>query len=223
MLGTWLDCALTLVPCLEKILTKARPKIRSLLRVKHMYSVRDMLGQFKFHVWSIIEFHNGALIMGIPCQVARLDSMQRSFLNELGLTEEEAFVHHNFAPLGLRRRIGILGLIHKRVLQKCHPAWMNVLPPVLGQGARPTYIHTRELESFFETAVRSGQRSLYNRSLYNYIHMYNRLPQEIVELESVSEFQRCLTKLAKGRAQRSENHWRQAYVNDADIMCFFHG
>ena len=219
-LGTWIDCALSMAPCVEHILTKSRPKIRSLLRVKDMYSLKSMLNQFKAHLWSVIEYHNGALIMATQTQTRRLDSMQRGFLHELGICDEEAFVKYNFAPLSLRRRIGILGFIHKCVLQECHPALPHLLPMQMQVGAMPTYLHTMQVDPHL-SGVRS-RNALYSRSLYHFVLIYNRLPQDLVNLGSVSAFQSQLTKFAKLRAERGEDTWRNAYEDCGEVMRFFH-
>ena len=42
--------------------------------------------------------------------------MQRGFLRECGLSDEEALLHFNLAPLETRRDIAKLGLIHRSVL-----------------------------------------------------------------------------------------------------------
>ena len=201
-LGTWIDCALSMAPCVDRILTKSGPKIRSLLRVKDMYSLKSMLNQFKSHLWSVIEYHNGALIMAAPTQAARLDSMQRGFLQELDLGDEEAFVKYNFAPLSLRRRIGILGFIHKCVLQECHPALPRLLPLLVQTGTGATYLHTMQVDPHLSSV--SSRNALYFRSLYHFVLIYNRLPQELVNLDSVSKLQSQLTKFAKLRANRGE-------------------
>ena len=75
-------------------------------------------------------------------------------------------------------------------------------------------------ESQFDT-VRAN-RKLYDRSLYMYILMYNRLPQELVEAPTVSSFQSRLTKLAKGRADREEASWRCAFRDCKDVVDFFY-
>ena len=62
MLGTLFDCSLTMIPCLEGILSKIRPKIRAMLRLKHIYSVPAMIGQYKCHIWGLKEYSNGAII-----------------------------------------------------------------------------------------------------------------------------------------------------------------
>ena len=68
-----------------------------------------------------------------------------------------------------------MGFVHKRVLEKCHPALCELLKFNQDQG-----MNTRKLVSHFD-AVR-GFAGMYNNSLYMYILMYNGLPEEIVSL-----------------------------------------
>ena len=218
MLGTDIDCELTMVDCIETILSKGRPKIRALLRLRNMYNVKSMLNQYKTHVWSATEYHNGALILALPTQLQRIDKMQRWFLHELDMTDTEAFVVYNFAPPSIRRRIGILGFLHKRVLEVCHPAMVKDLKLESVQAGR---YHTRTLESHW-SEVNSHSR-LFNNSLYMYILMYNRLPQEIVDCTSVSSFQKKLTKCAKDRAEQGNTNWRCSYKDCKDVVDYFYG
>ena len=120
LLGTLLDCKLKMVPCIEKLFSKVRPKIRALRRLSRAFSVKTMLNQYKAHVWSQCEYHDGALILACDTQLARFDSMQRGYLQEFSITDTEAFVEYNFAPPSIRRRIGMLGFLHKCVLCAGH-------------------------------------------------------------------------------------------------------
>ena len=47
MPGTIFDVKLSMMPCLGALLQKIRPKIRALLRLKHLYSIKTMLEQYK--------------------------------------------------------------------------------------------------------------------------------------------------------------------------------
>ena len=96
--------------------------------MKHIFSLRELLDQFKMQAWSHLEYHNGALILAKSVDKERIDKMQRNFLHQLECSECEAFVEHNFAPPSLRRAIAILGFLHKRVLGICHPALIKALP-----------------------------------------------------------------------------------------------
>ena len=165
-------------------------------------------------VWSKTEYHNGALLLAGEIKLRKLDKMQKGFLYELGLNDKSVFIEHNFAPPSLRRAIGILGFLHKRVLGRCHPALLELFPAGANLGG---LWHSRQLESFFDQV--RGHRTLYNNSIYMYVLIYNRLPQVLVDCETVSAFQGKLTQLAKVRAQRDEgNSWRNAFQSCADVV-----
>ena len=150
-------------------------------------------------------------------KLRKLDKMQRGFLYELGLDDRNAFIDHNFAPPSLRRAIGMLGFLHKRVLGVCHPALESIFP---FEDNEYRY-HSKTLRSFW-SEVR-GHRALYNNSIYMYILIYNRLPQELVDSETVKDFQGKLTQLAKMRAQRDEGiSWRMSFQSCGDVVSFFY-
>lgn len=77
-------------------------------------SIPQLLKQFKSHIWSYLEYANGAGINASHTERKRLDAMQSRFLVDIGCDEQEAFVTHNFAPLGFRRAIGMLGLLSRK-------------------------------------------------------------------------------------------------------------
>ena len=85
-------------PCIAHLLNKLRPKVRAMLSLKSMYSVRSLLNQFKTQIWSSMEYHNGALLIAGEEQLRKLDKMQRGFLYDLGLDDRSPFIDHNFAP-----------------------------------------------------------------------------------------------------------------------------
>ena len=80
--------------------------------------------------------------------------------------------------------------------------------------------HSKVIQIFWDYV--RGHSRLYERSLFEYILMYNRLPQSLVEATSVKCFQARLTHLAKERAKRDEPNWRQSYENCRDITNFFY-
>ena len=127
--------------------------------------------------------------------------MQHSFLRAMHLLPESAFLDY-FAPSCLRRDIGILGFLHKRVLGHCHTALMQFLPRA------PTCVpwHDKQLDTRSSDCV--FRRSLYNKSLFHMIGVYNRLPQELVDVDNVSGFQRCLTDMARRKCVREALNWQ---------------
>ena len=132
------------------------------------------------------------------------------------MTDTEAFVVHNFAPPSLRRCIGLLGLLHKRVLGKCHPGLAHVLP--FAEGLQADY-HSKALYPYSD--MQHYQARLYRRSLFAYVLIYNRLLQALVDLPSVKCFQSKLTHLAKHRAQIDQEGWRNPFQNCEEIVKMF--
>ena len=138
-----------------------------------------------------------------------VDRIQRGFLNEVGVGEFTAFMSFNLAPLSLRRDIAMLGMIHR---------------PDLGEWSA-------HFQRFFyvapSTARRSARHQRHNRQLYEYPHgdyldmvgrsalgavsVYNLLPQEIVDAESVKLFQRSLQDLARYAAASNRPEWQQLF------------
>ena len=111
----------------------------------------------------------------------------------LGSNDTAAFVDFNFAPPSLRRAIAMLGFIHKRVQGTCHPVLVKDLPFV---SDRSYTFHAKTLESHFNQV--RAYRGLYNTSLWSYILIYNRLPQGLIEQETVKSFQSKLLQLPGG-------------------------
>ena len=80
--------------------------------------------------------------------------------------------------------------------------------------------NTSTFESHFATV--RGHSRLYSNSLYMYILMYFRLIQEIVDLSSVSSFQKKLTELAKKRTEQGHQNWRCSYKDCKEVVDYFY-
>ena len=118
----------------------------------------------------------------------------------------------------MRRSTGILGFLHKRALDVCHPAMYAAPPFYTGSGAN---FHDKALHPFAEEV--NYQQRLCNRSLYPYSHIYNRLPQAFVDLPTVSAFQTKLTHIAKHRAKVDCQHWRQSWQDLDHVVQMLYG
>ena len=82
--------------------------------------------------------------------------------------------------------------------------------------------HSKQLEPFFDRVGR--HRTLYDNSIYMYVLVYNRLPQVLVDCETVSSFQNKLTQIAKVKAQQDTSYaWRGAFQSCADVVNYFYG
>ena len=210
LLGCLVDCKLVMDQAIEKILAQVRPKRQSILRTKPHYCVKDLINQFKTHVWSLMEYHSGAIFHASDTLLERLDSAQRGFLQEIGMSPEIAFVEHNFAPPRLRRNIGMLGFLHKRVLGLSHPNIQKLLPfhadvfgsLRAGEHDKQLYGHILEVQQ---------QQSLHRRSVFGMVDVYNRLPQHVVNYPTISVFQRHLTLEARKLCQDGNSTWIDSF------------
>ena len=128
LLGCLIDPKLIMKFAIDNIMDRIRPRITALLRTRAHYDVGAMITQFKTHIWGIMEMHSGGIFHAATTHLDRLDDAQCGFLEKIEVSEEDAFLVFNFAPPVLRRNIAILGLIHKRVLKQCHPAFSELLP-----------------------------------------------------------------------------------------------
>ena len=212
LLGCPIDVKLTMSEAVDLIVARARPKIKALLRSRAFYSLVDLIVQFKTHIWGIIEYSHGCVLHASDTALAKIDHLQSAFVRELHVTEEFVFLVHNFAPLELRRDIGILGFLHKRVLGECHPAIMNLLP---FSSQNYAWRHPKQLETYLESCV--VRPVLYWRSLFGLIHVYNRLPDYVIASPSVKVFQARLTEGAKKRCSSGDPLWRRAFRDCAQL------
>ncbi len=139
-LGAKFDCKLVMGEEVAQMLGKCKPKITAMLRRRAFYSVKDLVQQLKTHVWPLLESTMGAIFHSSTYLLVKIDRLQVSFLKEIGLSEEEAFLQYNVAPLGLRRNIGMLGLLERG--RGGSAPQQNVYEPGarwgVGQGRRPS-------------------------------------------------------------------------------------
>ena len=205
LLGSLIDVHLSMSPAVQDILDRARPEVKALLRTRGMYNHMQMIDQYKTHIWNLIEYHNGVIQHACASQLQRIDSMQRGYVHELHLTEQSAFIHYNFAPPSLRRDIGLLGFLHKRILEQCHETIIGFFP----RKPHTSPWHDKQLESYSSMCM--YRWGLYERSIFHMVHVYNRLPQDVVNIDSISGFQACLTSMAKRRCNAGAANWRQTF------------
>ena len=65
--------------------SKACPKVKAILRTRGFYHTGALIGQFKAHVLPHIEGSMGAIFHASTTHLSRVDSIQKSFLKELGV------------------------------------------------------------------------------------------------------------------------------------------
>ena len=66
--------------------------------------------------------------------------------------------------------------------------------------------YNRQLTHFLRESGRF-QPALYHRSIFGMVHIYNNLPQALVQLESIKDFQSGLTFVARQKCLADESNW----------------
>ena len=118
-------------------------------------------------------------------------------------------MEHNLAPLQLRRDIAVLGLLHKIQLGDAHPEFDNIFPKLIEAHVGDTRWNARRHgKQFWE---QDGNTDYFNRSVFAALRVYNVLPEYVVNLGGVQEFQSMLTKDARFRCRLGDSSWSRMY------------
>ena len=126
------------------------------------------------------------------------------------MNEKDAYMNNNFAPPKFRRNIGILGLLHKRVLGISHPVFSQLLPfsADVGQFIRNAG-HDKQLYGHLHEV--HYQLCMHFRSIFAMTYIYNGLPQFVVDACSVSKFQKHLSIMARNKCATGAEHWKEMF------------
>ena len=145
----------------------------------------------------------------------KIDKVQSNFVGELGLSLEQAFLEYNFPPPRLRRNVGVLGLLQKRVLGKCHPSFNQLLPWRHEYFSEPRLLgHSKQL--YGHNCEITNHQALFNRSIFAMVDIYNNLPQYVIDASSVSLFQKYLMQIVRFRCKSGDPAWTASFSRLAE-------
>ena len=215
LLGTLLDPKLLMEDEIRRIRKKAGPKIKAILGTKGFYGTAAMIQQFKSHVLCLLESSSGAIFHASQSHLESLDRMQTHFVEAIGLTEGEAFLSFNLAPLKLRRDIAILGLLHRVQLGEVHPDFQNLFPRDSRPRAATRHTARRHGKQFQEIR---GNSHYFNHSVFGATRIYNVLPAYAVKAGDVGSFQSLLTKDARFQCKVGSASWIRMYCCRARLV-----
>ena len=177
-----------------------------------------------------MESSTAALFHAAPSTLERIDRVQGRLLRELGLSEAEALTDYKLAPLRSRRDLAMLGLLHKLNLGLA-PRQLQDLFGNLGSVEEPAWkhrlrgwraLHTKQLR----TPATHWSTDVFKRSVFGLVHVYNYLPQGLVDKPTVKAFQKglqdALSKLAAARVDDWQSlfstGWRRYRRQDFDKL-----
>ena len=155
----------------------------------------------------MVEINCGGYFHAARSLLDKVGQVQISFLRKLGLTEKDAFLESNFAPTVLRRNIAMLGVLHKRVLGVCHKSFERLLPWRSTRFSEPRgFGHNKQL--YGHRLEVTHERTLFFRSIFAMVDVYNNLPQSVVDAKCIKTFQKKLTDIARERCQLDKVSWQ---------------
>ena len=133
------------------------------------------------------------------------------------MSKEDALIHFSLAPLGSRRDMAMLGIIHRANLGEGPSHFRKIFrraPPSLNPtGREASCRHSRQLVTF-----RQGQfLDVLSNSILGLTDIYNLLPAFIVSARSVKVFQGRLQELMRSLAQGGDQKWDSIYCPRAPL------
>ena len=113
ILGVQFDIKLTMYAEVSRTANEASRRCHIVSNLRRFYNVCALFRFFKAHVLSYIERSTPAIFHCSPSILCLLDNVQLYFLDVVQTSLKDVLLHFNLAPLGSRRHISMLGLIHK--------------------------------------------------------------------------------------------------------------
>ena len=156
--------------CVDTCVREAAWRYRTLLRTHRFVTDAELVGLFKAHVLSFVEYRTPGVYHAAASILLPLDRVLSSFLRKVGISEIDAMVHFKLAPLASRRDIAVLGVIHRAVLGEGPPQLRDLFQldrSALRRSARHTR-HGRQLAL-----------DMIMKSVLGLCHVYNLLPANI--------------------------------------------
>ena len=108
-----------------------------------------------------------------------------------------------------------LGVLHRRILGIL-PGPIAEMFPFGGIVRRilPTRLSGSRHSKLLVDPICGNETQLFKRSLFGYVAIYNRLPQKIVDVSSVSAFQKALQDAMKVSLRRGDEDWATIFRFD---------
>ena len=166
---------------------------------------------FKSRVLGFIEYRTPAIYHGSATSLDQIDAVHRRLLNALSISKEESLLEYRLAPLGTRRDIGMLGVIHRSVIGE-GPSQFSKFFVRTAAGSHTTGRENKRRHDKQLTTHRRGKfLDVMAHSILGLIDIYNLLPQSVVNATTLPDFQHKLQLLVVEMATRQQEGWEQVF------------
>ena len=95
-----------------------RWKFHAILRTRKFNNGEQLVLLYKSQLLSFIEYRTVAIYHACDSALEALDHVQDKLLVAVGASQVEALLAFNLAPLAARRDMALLGLIHRKILDR---------------------------------------------------------------------------------------------------------
>ena len=162
---------------------------------------------YKSQVLSYIESGTPGYYHTALSVIRLLDRVQERFLRKLQLSEEDALLYFNLAPLCSRRDIAMLGLLH-RITLGLAPPQLTVLFP---------FQHSTQYRYSTRLAIRRHafqfiepifHTDIFRRSLFGLTVIYNLLSSSVIQAKTVKQFQHNLQAALMKASSEALSRWQ---------------
>jgi len=211
ILGVNFDCKLLMDDAAQDVAFECGWKLEKMIRSKKFFNGKELMDLYKAHVLSFIEYRTSAIYHASTAVLSKIDRIQTKMLRIAGMTELEALLLHNLAPLNTRRDIAMLGVIHRAALGQGPEQLRQFFYPEARSGVRSTRLQLRRHEWQLHE-YRDGQHTEYvSRSVLGLVSIYNLLPWRIVVESEVAKFQAALQHFVKEHALAGFGPWNDIF------------
>ena len=210
MLSVPFDTKLQMFEAAIEFASVAGWRLKTLLRARRFYEKPALIGLYKSHILSFIEGATPAIYHAAPGVLKIIDDTQESFLHQIEMSQQEAFLEFNLAPLGVRRDIAMLGILYKVCHNKAPPPLQGLFQHCGGRTLTSYSFRTSDVlhDKALHDPVEPGHPLIIRRSIYGLVKVFNRLPQHFVDSKTTQEFQRRLQNCAKDAASENAIDWQ---------------
>ena len=178
------------------------------LEIHKFYCDADMVVMYKSQVLSYIEYKTPGIYHACANVLDSVDSIQRKFLSDICISLCDSLMSFKLAPLKVRRDIAMMGVIHRAALGKGPSQLQDLFPPAVSVGRRSARIAAKRHTKERAVTIEDHQRCMVERSAFGLVRVYNLLPQQFVDTDSVSLFQSGLQHLVRTRATGGCADWQ---------------
>ena len=229
LLGLTFDVSLRMERGVSILAREAGWRLQSVLRPQRFFTEKQIVNLYKSQVLSYIESSVPGYYHAASTTLHTLDRIQDRLCRALSLSPEVVLERYRLAPLKSRRDMALMGLLHRVVLGDVSRQLAELFP--FATSGPLEFVRTRlQIRRHNKQLIAPpfGTETL-RRSLFGLVRIYNLLPQSVVDLKSVKEFQSSLQGALRHTASLGIPDWDSLFslrlrpVRDLEFQRHFEG